>query len=159
MKKKYIFILLGLVILISVGFLYYYQRLRGGCGEGCKIELYPPILLQRAIREKDPEICSLSNGGILQDVGISKDDSIEYCKTDYAIKTNDIDYCLTLRNTIRYEYDNVPRNGCIIALAPKYNDYELCSLLNAGSTTKDIEWRKKVNEKCWYKPFFPSFFR
>jgi hypothetical protein len=95
-------------------------------------------VLPLAIEEDNPDLCGLITvGRSYGDYAISVEESIDVCKAEFAIKTKNLEYCLTLKE----KSDQSPetrsqRDICLEGLARELKHLDLCDSLQLGEIYK-----------------------
>lgn len=84
---------------------------------------------QRALKLSSPQECDKINQYYdLDDHSLTPNEAIDKCKYEYAIKTDDLEYCQTLSS--RSVPGGIsPKNVCTREIAKNKNDQTICSLM------------------------------
>ena len=98
-------------------------------------------LLDHAVVDKDPGLCSnifwwYDNGDYYDSPELNQ----YYCRIQYAILAQDVEYCKSLSSKVEFDGESA-KMRCIKALAPKLKDSTLCEEL------RDVEVRWPSNEE------------
>jgi hypothetical protein len=93
--------------------------------------------LALAIKQTNPDLCDFITVGLHQDYVAPLEELIDTCKSEFAIKTRDLDYCLSLQQRPATEVDTrSQRDICLEGLARELKRLDLCDLLHVGETYK-----------------------
>jgi len=81
-------------------------------------------LIEKAIKNNDPTECEILRNGKADSAYIIH--KVNSCKAQYAIKTENLEYCLTLSEDSNRQWSTPAEDICITALAQKFKDPSIC---------------------------------
>jgi hypothetical protein len=105
-------------------------------------------IFHKAVKQKNPLICREITWKVwMQDYGQSPTQSQHSCYINYAVETNNIDYCNSLTATSQNSSDWSLRDSCTYKLAQKRKDPKLCKMLPLLRMKQAVNWLKVCIER------------
>lgn len=105
--------------------------------------------LSRAAEERNPNLCNKVEGLDAGDYEISKEEAVYFCKARYGGRIGDINYCLKLDNSVKYQGTATQQYACFAEMLESVGEINVCDKFPTDTYPVNVRYEcySKVAER------------